>query len=271
VACEDPNLLAFPVRDDLGKRVRSCFVARSGFSMCSVDFSQLEPRIVAAFSRDPKLLEMYASGRDIYQETATALGVSRLVSKILTLGIIYGMGAARLEEQLMQAGCVDSEGLAVYDLPACEALIQRWFETYPWVAEFIKDTVAKARYASGWAYTEDGRGRYLPGLFLTGDGWPAGKLREEAERQAFNHLIQGTGMEQLKKAMIRVVSEVPPRCPPDVHMLLAIHDELIFEVPECAADTYAKNLSGIISVPDFHGVELKTTTAVGPDWGSLKG
>ena len=92
VATEDPNLLAFPSRTELGKKVRSCFVARPGYRMVSVDFCQLEPRIVAGLSGDPKLLRIFAEDRDLYTEIATEIGVERQTAKILTLGILYGMG-----------------------------------------------------------------------------------------------------------------------------------------------------------------------------------
>lgn len=263
VATEDPNLLAFPSRDEMGKKVRSCFVARPGYKFVSADYSQLEPRIVAGLSGDPKLLKIYGEDRDLYSEIAAELMITRLVAKILTLGILYGMSAQRLFEQLQLAGCFTGNA-PTYSLEACADLIHLWFDTYERVKLLVADTIREAKQAGGWAHTAMRRGRYLPGLFLTGNGWPNGKLREEAERQAFNHRIQGTGMEMLKRAMLRVDERVLP----EVHPLLAIHDELIYEVPRAgafAAPAIAGHMTAV-----FEGVTLKVSTSVADDWGSLK-
>ena len=258
VSCEDPNLLAFPSRDEMGKEVRKCFVAREGYSFVSVDFSQLEPRLVAAISGDPKLIEIFATGRDLYSEIAAALGVPRQAAKIVTLGVLYGMGAKRLMEQLALAGIVKTE-------QECEAIIHAWFDAYPAVKALVRDVIRVAKGQGGWATTQERRRRFLPALFLTGDRWPNAKLREEAERQAFNHLIQGTGMEQLKRAMIRV-RDVAYR---DVHPTLAIHDEMIYEVPASQAPEIAERLGSIMSC-EYGDVTLKTSFSVGQTWGSLK-
>jgi DNA polymerase I len=261
VATENPNLLAFPSRDEMGRKVRSCFVARRGYRMVSVDYSQLEPRIVAALSEDEKLVSIYANDRDLYTEIAGELVVTRQAAKVLTLGILYGMSGRRLEEQLRLSG---QDG---FDLEACDRLIERWFEAYPGVKRLVEETLTKARAEGGWARTVGGRGRLLPGLFLDGAGWPAGKLREEAERQAFNHLIQGTGMECLKQAMLQVDRVVPV----DAHPLLAIHDELVYEVPDGeAAERYAHLIAKGCMERTFGKVLLKTSTAIADDWGSLK-
>ena len=264
VATEDPNLLAFPSRTELGKKVRSCFVARPGYKMVSVDFSQLEPRIVAALSGDPGLLGIFAEDQDLYSQIAARLGVNRTVAKILTLGILYGMEPNRLYEQLLMAGCtVGDPPIPVYGVEDCESLIRAWFFSYPKVKELVNATCAKARMCGGWAYTVGGRGRLLPGLFLTGNRWPSSKLREESERQAFNHLVQGSGMEQLRLAMLRtsVMDEV--------HMLLVIHDEILLEVPEGDAERHAESVAMQVATT-FNGVELKVSYKVGGDWGEVK-
>ena len=264
VATEDPNLLAFPSRDEMGKKVRSCFVARPGYKFVSADYSQLEPRIVAALSGDPKLLRIYGEDRDLYLEIANDLIVTRTVAKILTLGILYGMGPHRLYEQLLLAGCKNDDGSPIYSEDACGALIEKWFATYPSVRKLVQGTINKARAANGWAFTHGLRGRFLPGLFLEGRYWPNSKLREEAERQSFNHIVQGTGMECLKEAMVRIDQANLP----DIHFLLAIHDELVFEVPEgsvFAAPAIVEHMR-----TNFCGVELKVSASEAGDWGSLE-
>ncbi|HEY5959830.1 MAG TPA: DNA polymerase A family protein [Polyangiaceae bacterium] len=267
IACEDPNLLAFPSRDAMGKKIRSCFVPRPGYLFLSVDFSQLEPRIVAALSQDPKLLDIYLNNKDLYTSIAADLGVSRTAAKVITLGVLYGMMAKRLYEQLILSGAVDANGLPIFDEQQCGELIEKWFATYTGVKKLVNATLAKARQQDGWARTLNGRGRFLPGLFCEGERWPASKVREEAERQAFNHLVQGSGMEMLREAMARVVDWVP-----QAYLLLAIHDELVLEVPEdCAPECQGMIQNAMeteIGVPV--SVCLKTSASLGRDWGSLK-
>ena len=257
VATEDPNLLAFPSRDEMGRKVRSCFMARPYRRLVSIDFSQLEPRIVAALSQDPKLLAIYRDGRDLYDEIAADLSIKRQAAKIVTLGVLYGMAAKRLMEQLQLAGMS-------YTQEFCEALIAKWFDTYIGVKDLVARVISEAKEKDGWVYTTGGRGRYLPGLFLDGWGWPSATLREEAERQAFNHVIQGTGMEQLREAMLRVKDY------PYANLLLAIHDELLFEVPMVGAEDHASALAARVTAV-FQGVKLATSTSIADDWGSLKG
>jgi DNA polymerase I len=275
-AAEDPNLLAFPVRDALGRKVRDCFVARPGMKMVSVDYSQIEPRLVAALSEDTKLVEIYRTGRDIYKETARALFHipegspvddfrHRLPAKTVTLGVLYGMGPQKLYESLLAAGCGEGDPWVPYfDLDACGSLIDRWFDIYPGVRRLVTRTVLAARQADGWVYTVGGRGRYLPGLFLTGRYWPHSKLREEAERQVFNTLIQGTAAERMKEGMIEVDGAHLPFEP-----LLQIYDELVGEAPENVAEDTASIMRGLMEV-EFMGIELVTKAAVAGSWGQLK-
>lgn len=263
-ACEDPNLLAFPNREEIGRKVRSCFIARPGMRMLSVDYSQLEPRMVAALSGEQKLLDIYIQGRDIYAETAKELFqveipdpfAHRLPAKVVTLGVLYGIGAERLRDELVKYGC------NFFDVEGCEALIDRWFEVYPKVRELADCTISLAR-RTGWVYTTGGRGRFLPALFLTGERWPSSKLREEAERQAFNHLIQGSAQEETKRGMLRVDAGEPLYEP-----LLQLHDEIVGEVPEGNTDVVT-NVAALMA-SRVGDVELKTSYKVAGDWGLLK-
>jgi DNA polymerase-1 len=274
VAMEDPNLLAFPVRDDLGRRARDCFVARPGMRMVSIDYSQIEPRIAAALSCDPTLLEIYRTGRDLYTETARKLfrlnGDTvdpfrhRLPSKTTTLGVLYGIGPQKLYEELQRVGCGEGNPLVPYfDLDACAGLISAWFRVYPEVTKLIRTTIETAKQQGGWVFTVGGRGRFLPGLLLDGRWYPHSKLREESGRQAFNHLIQGTAQEKMKEGMLRVDRAGLPFEP-----LLQLHDELIGEVPADCADDVAKRMAEIMEC-EFRGVTLKTEAKVADSWGGL--
>lgn len=256
VSMEDPNLMAFPARTEQGRKVRACFVARPGYMLIGADYSQLEPRVVAALSQDAKLVEIFASGADLYASVADDLHITRPTAKLVTLGVLYGMQAKSLREQLLLVG-VD---MSIED---CEDLIHQWFDTYTAVRRLVDVTVGRAA-DSGWAYTDMGRGRYLPALFLTGSGWPNATLREEAQRQAFNHLVQGTAAERVKTAMWDVQFRVLTAYP-----LLQMHDELIYEVPFLGCDLTADYITSVME-STFNHVKLIAKAHVGNTWSDLK-
>ena len=269
VACEDPNLMAFPSRTELGRKVRGCFVARPGYKMVSVDYAQIEPRMVASLSQDEKLLAIFRESRDLYTETARGLFrlsdtdkvdlfLHRRPSKVVTLGVLYGIGDRRLYEELVRSGS------NFFDVEGCAALIADWFALYPEVQRLVDVTCYEARKNDGWVYTEGGRGRSLPALFLDGNRWPAAKLREEAERQAFNHLIQGTSQEKMKEGMLRVQANEPKFLP-----LLQMHDELVGEAKESIAEEVARSVATLMA-SDGNGVQFTTSHAIAGDWGALK-
>ena len=259
IACEKPNLLAFPARDEIGLEVRKCFIAREGFKMVSCDFSQIEPRIVAWLSGDTRLLEIFTNNVDLYSSVATDLGVTRPTAKLVTLGVLYGMSPMRLQSQLKMVSIEKS-------VEFCASLINQWFASYPKVRQLMTDTIRQAKQEAGWASTNEGRKRFLPGLFLQGNRWPNRNMREEAERQAFNHLIQGSAQEQMKRAMLRVDRKVSSALP-----LLQVHDEMVYEVPEKSRETLSQMISqtmatSLICPP----VDLKTAAVIGDSWGDLK-
>ena len=286
---EDPNLLAFPSRDAWGKRVRECFVARPGYRLVSVDFSQIEPRVAAALSQDDALMGIFKDGRDLYADMARRIfkmGWSESVpdseckkepwntqyrqpSKTILLGCtLYGMQAPLLYDTLIKIGC-GTPAEPFYSLEACEDFVRRRFEPYPQVGALAETTVRAARMGDGWAYTRGGRGRFLPALLCEGRRWPAAKLREEAERQAFNHLIQGTAQEAMKEAMLRADGWETAHGKPAVYPLLQIYDELVLEAPEHIADAAAVDLAALMTTM-LEGVEIATSWSVADSWGGLK-
>lgn len=277
---EDPNLLAFPTRDAWGKRVRDCFVARPGHLLISVDFSQIEPRVAAALSGDPALREVFASGRDLYADMARRIfrehhpdaaykteplkTLKRQPAKIILLGcVLYGMQAPLLYDELVKWGC-GTPSEPFYSIEACEDFVRRRFEPYPLVGRLVQETARLARAADGWAETRGGRRRFLPALLCDGHRWPAEKLREEAERQAFNHLIQGTAQEIMKEAMLRADGAISGADP-----LLQIYDEMVYEIPGSVADERAALLADRMAT-SLEGVRIETSWSVGDSWGALK-
>lgn len=275
---DSPNLMAFPARDDWGRALRACFVADPGYTMFSIDYSQIEMRLMAAHSQDPELLRIFHEERDIYAETVPALfGVPvpegwrdnsewkttyRLPAKIVTLAVGYGIQGRSLFEQLLVMGC-GTPDKPRFPLEECDPLIDRWFAHYEGAQRLGDRVCADARAAGGWVVTELGRRRFLPALFYQGRRYPQSKMRAEAERQALNHLIQGTAQETMKRGMLAVWPRAEAG---EFEPLLQIHDELVGQVrdpavvPELAAMMQSKR----------GGVVLKTEWSTGENWSQLK-
>jgi DNA polymerase-1 len=218
----DPNLQNIPVRTELSRRIRAAFVAPEGTRLLSADYSQIELRILAHYSRDPGLLEAFANREDVHTRTAAeTFGVpaaqvtpeQRRVAKMLNFGIAYGLSAFGLSQRL--------------DLPPGEAsaIIQRYFARYAGVKGYVDDAIARAR-ATGESRTLFGRVRAMPEITARN---PA--LRSAAERTAINTPIQGTAADIVKVAMIRVHRALRAERL-RARLLLQVHDELVLEVPE---------------------------------------
>jgi DNA polymerase-1 len=226
----NPNLQNIPIRTELGQAVRKCFTASApGRLLLCADYSQIELRLLAHLSGDPALRDAYRRGLDIHARTAASLyGVPedkvsadmRRNAKVVNFGVLYGMGAHRLANQL--------------HIPRAEAarFIENYFKTFSKVDEYITDTVNKGRQL-GYVETLSGRRRYLPDLHSENR-----MLRENAERIAANTPIQGSAADLIKLAMIRVHKDLA-ESDLDCDMLLQVHDELVFEVAEKDAEAAA--------------------------------
>jgi DNA polymerase I len=269
---DSPNLMA------LAKTLRSVFVPDPGYTMFSIDYSQIEMRNMAALSQDPELLRIFREGRDIYAESVPALfgvpvpadwkddsdwkTVYRLPSKIVTLAVGYGIQGRSLFEQLLKMGCGTPDAPR-FALEECDPLIDRWFAYYAGARAWSQTVCAQARASGGWVETELGRRRFLPALFYAGRRYPQSKMRAEAERQAANHVVQGTSQEDMKRGMMAVWPRVSAG---DFEPLLQIHDELVGQtrdpdvVPELAAAMVAER----------GGIVLKTEWTTGANWSELK-
>jgi DNA polymerase-1 len=219
LSSNDPNLQNIPIRTEVGRRIRAAFVPAPGCRIVSADYSQIELRVLAHLSHDEQLVEAFRINEDVHLRTASLVfGVPkeevtremRGRAKTINFGVIYGMGDAALAKQ---TGVTKAEGAR---------FIAAYFERYSGVARFMERTIAAAR--SGEAVrTLLGRRRFLPNLHSANRG-----LRMEAERIAKNTPIQGTAADILKTAMVALRGEVVP----GARMILTVHDELVFEVPE---------------------------------------
>jgi DNA polymerase I len=224
LSSSDPNLQNIPIRSDLGKKIRAAFVAPPGHVIVSADYSQIELRVLAHLSEDPELIDAFASGEDVHARTAALIfdkaraevtPDERRAAKTINFGVIYGMGDNALAKQL---------GIA---REQATRFIEAYFARYAGVARFMAVTVEAARQGEA-VRTVLGRRRFLPNLNSANRG-----LRLEAERIARNTPIQGTAADILKLAMIDI-GESPPT--PGSRMILTVHDELVFEVPEAEAE-----------------------------------
>lgn len=267
-AAEDPNILAFPSRTELGRRVRGCFVAGEGRVFGSWDMSQLELRLAAALSGDENMSRAFREGRDIHQNTGDELELGRTVAKTANFEMLYGGTAYKMTEILASKGIVKT-------FEECEDIIKRWFELYPGMRQFIDDAEMELR-AQGYVTTLFGRPRWLPGIFLRETRYPGMKLVPEARRQGGNLKIQGTGQELLRRAQARLDEDVLPvlRSAGYAEPVLQYHDELVLEIDEHLKEL-ADDLMVEVMEADkdlFPNVPLVCDRgAFGKSWGDLKG
>jgi DNA polymerase-1 len=256
----NPNLMNIPIRTELGAQIRRAFVADEGCLILSVDYSQIELRVMAHLSEDPLLLEVFTTGEDVHAATASHVyGVPpdelrtkhRSVAKMVNYGLAYGMGAPGLAERL--------------NVPLSEAqeVMDRYFDRFGGVKRFLDDVVKQA-YADGFTTTMFGRRRYLPEL---GSGNP--RVRSIGERQALNAPIQGSAADIMKLAMIGVDHALGEEGL-EARMILTVHDELVFEVPEgeldAATEVVRREMTGVTEMK----VPLVVDVSSGLNWADAK-
>jgi DNA polymerase I len=218
----NPNLQNIPVRTELGQRIRRAFVAAPGHLLLVADYSQIELRILAHIAAEPELLRAFTAGEDIHRATAaTVFGIAadlvtadqRRAAKTINFGILYGMSAFGLAQNL---GISKGEA---------DRFITAYLDRYPGVRRYVEETVRDAE-REGKVETLYGRVRWLPDIQSKNRN-----LRENARRMAINARIQGTAADLLKMAMIAIDRRLR-REHPGARLLLTVHDELLFEVPE---------------------------------------
>jgi len=256
----EPNLQNIPIRTELGRRIRRVFAAADGQVLVAADYSQIELRVLAHISGDKRLTEAFIQGEDIHRRTAAEVfGVDpgavtpemRNKAKAVNFGIVYGISPFGLANQL---GVPQKEA---------EEYINRYFERYPGVREYHERTIREAR-KSGSVKTIFNRIRYLPEL--RSRVW---HRRQFAERTAVNTPIQGSAADIIKLAMVRVAERLAGSEGPSARMLLQVHDELIFEVPENKIEAVCKlvrtTMEGVSK--DLHfDIPLSVDVKYGPNW-----
>jgi len=256
LSSSDPNLQNIPIRTPLGRRIREAFIAPEGCLIMACDYSQIELRIMAHLSGDEGLLKAFHDGVDVHQATAgevfsvpydSVSSDQRRAAKAINFGLMYGMSAFGLARQL-NIGRAESQ-----------AYMDTYFMRYPGVQQFMEDTRVKAR-DQGYVETLFGRRLYLPDI-------NAGNMqrRQGAERAAINAPMQGTAADIIKRAMISVDSWLQKE-KPDAHLVMQVHDELVFEVREDQLDHLKQAVVSRMSGAAELEVPLIVDTGHGPDW-----
>ncbi len=256
----EPNLQNIPIRTEAGKRIRGAFVAEKGFQLLSCDYSQIELRIVAALAKDPQMLDAFARGEDVHMATAAAIWhvstadvtkEQRRIAKAINFGLIFGQGPQ---------GLAQTAGISFAD---SKKFIAAYFEAYKGIKKYMEETRALVREL-GYAETFFGRRRYIPEIQST-----LPQLRAQAERMAINMPVQGTDADFMKLAMIKLHEELPS-VSTKTRMLLQVHDELVFEVPDeelyVVADFVKKTMEQIEDI----GVPIIVEAKAGSTWGGMK-
>lgn len=264
LASKDPNLQNIPIKSELGRAIRHAFVASPGMRLLSFDYSQIELRIAAVLSEDAGLIDIFKKGRDVHTEVAARVfGVSddnvsyeqRRRAKVINFGILYGMGVNSLQQSL---GTTRAEAQAFYN---------QYFEAFPRLEAFLDETVAKA---SKLGYTETlfGRRRYFDGIKS-----PIPYVRAAAERMAINAPIQGTATADIPKLAMIEIDEFL-RKNGGGHLLLQVHDELLFEIEDSKVATYASvirgMMEGVLPEEKTKGVPITVDGKMGKNWGDME-
>eukprot|EP01022_Parablepharisma_sp_SALTPOND_P025956 TRINITY_DN6131_c0_g1_i1.p1 TRINITY_DN6131_c0_g1~~TRINITY_DN6131_c0_g1_i1.p1 ORF type:complete len:849 (-),score=363.43 TRINITY_DN6131_c0_g1_i1:177-2723(-) len=256
LSSSDPNLQNIPVRSDLGLRIRECFVPEPGMVMLSADYSQIELRVLAHLSQDPLLLQDMDQGLDVHTQTAARLfdvepqdvtKEMRARAKTVNFGVLYGMSAFRLARE---QGISNSEA---------QEIISKYLGRYAGIAAFQQANLASAR-DKGYVTTLLGRRRFLPTINSHDR-----VAREAAERIALNTPIQGTAADLIKLAMLKVQAMLDAEYP-EALMILQVHDELVFEVPEKKVKPFAERVRTEMEGVYKLAVELKVDLGWGANW-----
>lgn len=262
----DPNLQNIPARGTgLGSEIRKAFVAEKGWKLLSLDYSQIELRIVAHVAQDKAMMKVFKGGEDIHTSTAMEIfnvdesGVTkdmRRQAKTINFGILYGLSAFGLSYRITELAHVDAK-----------EYIDKYFKAYPQVKEYI-DTVKKDVNKNGYVKNELGRTRKFPEIKSS-----QFFIRAAAERAAVNFPIQSLAADVIKVAMINIFKELrgtSSELREDCRMLLQVHDELVFEVKEDKVDDYTNLIKPIMENAIKLSVPVDVEAKVGDNWGDME-
>lgn len=256
---KDPNLQNIPVKNDRGRRIRTAFIPKSNKIFLSADYSQIELVVLAHLSADPGLVEAYREGRDIHNQTAAIIGgvpleevtaAMRRVAKTINFGVMYGMSAFRLSNEL--------------EIPRKDAadFINRYFTEFSGIKTFMDKTVLKAE-EEGSVTTILGRRRVLPGIKSSNKLIKAG-----AQRAAVNSVVQGSAADIMKMAMLEIDRRIAKECPKS-KLILQVHDEFIFETDISEKEILKNLVKDSMENATKLIVPLTSSIEFGSNWGEI--
>ncbi len=260
IASSDPNLQNIPIRTELGREVRQAFVARPGYQLLAVDYSQVELRIAAHMAQDQAMLAAFRANQDIHTTTAAAVyslpldqvsSAQRRHAKAINFGLIYGMSPFGLTRTT--------------DLTLAEAedFVEAYFRQFPGVKRYL-DGIRTQAARQGYVETLLGRRRYFPNLLKPSNQ----QVRQREEREAINAPIQGTAADIMKIAMLRVPKALAGSGL-SARMLLQVHDELVLECPQKELAETARVVQNTMESAYQIDIPLKTEARVGSNWGEM--
>src|SRR5690625_1485305 len=257
LSSSNPNLQNIPIRTERGREIRKAFIPEDGFTMLAADYSQVELRVIASISQDENMMNAFKEGQDIHARTAKEIFSldsldevtpdQRRKAKEVNFGIPYGVSAYGLASRL---GISNSEG---------KEMIEQYFDRFPGILEYINETKAFAR-EHGFVKTLLGRRRYIPQI--SSGNW---NVRAFAERTAINMPIQGTAADIIKLAMIDIQQYIED-ADLGTRMLLQVHDELIFTVPDAEADIIPRKLKQMMESAYELEVPLVVEMGLADNW-----
>ncbi len=260
LSSSDPNLQNIPIKTAISREVRKAFIAEKGYKLVAADYSQIELRIVASLANDQNMIKAFKQDQDIHTITAAKIhGIKpeqvdkelRRSAKEINFGIMYGMGAKGVSQRT---------GIP---LEQAKEFIDKYFQAFPAIKKYIQKIKNQA-YDQGYVETLFGRKRYLPDIH---SGVP--HIAAAAERMAINMPIQGTAADLIKMAMIKIYDKLP-QVSPKSKMILQVHDELVFEVPEKEAKKVAEFVKKEMENVYKFKCPIKVGVETGENWGELK-
>ncbi len=256
LSSKDPNLQNIPVRSELGRSVREAFVAKDGYKLVSIDYSQIELRLLAHFSQDAALLDAFNNNVDIHMATAIELfgedeaRAKRSFAKSVNFGLLYGMGPKKLSEELN------------ISTQEAKEIIANYFASFPTVKNFLESIQERVKI-DGYVETILGRRRVF-------DYESANGMQKAAfMRESVNTVFQGSAADLIKLSMLEIDRFIAEE-KPDANMLLQIHDELIFEIKEDQVEDITNRFKHIMENIYELNVPLECSVSIGNSWGELK-
>jgi len=273
LSSNNPNMQNIPTKSQHGKKIRSAFVAREGFNLLAIDYSQIELRVAAVLSGDQKMIDIFKSGKDVHTAVAAEIfntsldkvnSSMRRKAKVINFGIIYGMGINALRQNLAEA----SDGVEEIKRSDAQNFYNNYFDKFKTLSEYLEESKKQAGKL-GYTKTLFGRIRYFEGIKSR-----IPYIKAMAERMAVNAPIQGTSADLIKLAMVKVDQYlIDNKLQDKVRLLLQVHDELIFEIKNNLSKDFIqgikKIMESILPKKETKGIIFEVSMKKGENWNNL--